>query len=131
MRKFKFSKLVRDNIVEQIIAVGNIPHWRELSDMDYLRELKDKLIEEAKEISNASGGELIKELADIQEIIDNLLVRLNISKEEFINIQQKKKEKDGSFFKRHFIDEVDVQDDSEWVSYYTRNPNKYSEIHEV
>jgi len=128
MRRFTFAKLVRDNIVEQIVAAGNIPHWRVLSNKEYLHELKKKIVEEAQEIPNTSTGDLVKELADIQELIDILLMKLDVTKEEFRRIQKNKKEKAGSFRKKHYIEYADINEDSEWTQYYLRNSKKYPEI---
>lgn len=128
MRKFKFSKLVRDKIVDGIIAAGNTPHWRTLTDEEYIHELKKKVIEEAAEIPGAHGEELIKELADIQEIIDALLTTLQLTKEAFVEIQKKKNEKAGSFKNKQYIDEVETREDSEWIKYHLDKPEKYPEI---
>ncbi len=130
MRKFKFSKLVRDKIVENIISVGNKPNWRKLSNKEYLQELKNKVLEEALEVPKCTNNqELIKELADIQEIIDNMLGTLKVSKLEFKEIQNKKNEKAGSFKKKLYIKDVETGDEeTEWVKYYLANPDKYPEI---
>lgn len=130
MRRFKFSKLVRDNIVDQIISTGSKPNWKVLSDSEYIQELKKKIVEESQEIPRANDqDEVVKELADIQEIIDNLLNALNISKEKFSEIQKAKNNKNGSFKKRHFIEDVETTDEvTKWVQYYVDNPDKYPEL---
>ncbi len=128
MRRFKFSKLVRDKIVDEIISVGNNPNWKVLSDIEYIRELKNKILEEALEVPKCDNEvELIKELADIQEVIDNLLDALKISKEQFKQTQDKKNEKVGSFKKKLYIEEVETGDEeTEWVKYYLLNSDKYT-----
>lgn len=130
MRKFKFSKLVRDKIVDGIISVGNKPDWRKLEKPEYIEELKKKMVEETMEVPGTKNPEeLVKELADVQEIIDNLLETLKVSKKRFAEIQKKKNEKAGSFKKRQFIEDVETNDDdSEWVKYYLANSDKYPEI---
>ena len=128
MRRFKFSKLVRDKIVQSIIDAGNIPHWRTLTKNDYVQELKKKMGEEAKEILSAQGDDLVKELADMEEIIENLLNVLKVSKEQLSEVQKMRNEKDGSFKNRQYVDEVEAKIDSEWVRYYLKNPEKYPEI---
>jgi hypothetical protein len=72
--------------------------------------------------------EVTKELADVQEVLDNLLEVLGVSKEEFSEIQKKKNEKAGSFKKKQYIDSVGVEENSEWLGYYLKNPDKYPEI---
>ena len=128
MRKFKFAKLVRDKIVENITAGGNKLKWKILSQKEYLDELKNKILEEAEEIPKTDKKELVIELADIQEIIDNLLRTLKVNKREFTEIQRQKNKKAGSFKKRHYIDYAEVKEDSKWIEYYLKNPNKYPEI---
>lgn len=130
MRKFKFAKLVRDKIVDQIVSNGNKPNWRVLSDEDYIKELKNKILEEASEISKSEDSEdLVKELADVQEIVDNLLDTLKVSKKQFKEIQNKKNKKAGSFKKRLYIEYVETTDDEgEWTKYNLAHPDKYPEI---
>ena len=128
MRRFKFAKLVRDNIVQGIIDEGNTPSWRTLSDEDYIYELKKKIVEEANEIPGINGDDLIKELADVQEIIDSLLNVLTVTKDDLVEAQKKKNEKAGSFKNRQYIKYVETKDDSEWVKYYLNSPDKYPEV---
>ena len=132
MRRFKFSKLVRDKIVEQIISNGNKPNWRVLTDEEYVIELKNKILEESLEIPKSKNNEdLIKELVDVQEIIDNLLVTLKVEKKEFEEIKRNKNEKAGSFKKKLYIEDVEMSDEvTKWVQYYLDNPDKYPEVKE-
>ena len=128
MRKFRFSKLVRDNIVGAIVANGNNPIWRTLQNDEYIYELKKKLAEEASELVSADSDETIKELADVQEIIDNLLKALKVSKKELAQAQKEKNNKNGSFRKRQYIDLVEVEDNASEIEYYLKFPNKYPEV---
>ena len=128
MRRFHFGKLVRDNIVEQITSNGDVPHWKELSQQDYIEELKKKIGEEAAEVEGATSDEILKEVADVQELIHALLEALHVSKEELEAIQEKKNEKAGAFQKKQYIAYVDVQDDSPWLGYYLKSPEKYPEV---
>lgn len=131
MREFKFEKLVRDKIVEDMIAGGDTPKWKKLTDSEFINELKRKIIEESVEVPTAQGEDLIKELADLQELMDNLLEAVSVTKEEFIKIQNKKNEKAGSFKKRQFISTVQVKEDSKWINYYLENSDRYPEIKKV
>ena len=66
MRRFKFEKLVRDKIVDQIISTGDKPNWKVLSDSEYIQKLKDKIVEESQEIPRTTDQEeIVKELAPI------------------------------------------------------------------
>lgn len=129
MRRFKFGKLVRDKIVEGIKESGNTPVYYELNEEDYLEELKKKVSEEAVEIPVATDRqELLKELADVLEVIDNLAEALGSSREDLETIRTEKNKKAGSFKKRLYVDYVEVEDNSEWISYYLSSPDKYPEI---
>lgn len=120
---------MRDKIVDGIIAAGNLPHYRELSEGEYIKELKKKLLEEAQELPTVEDKlELLKELADIQEVLDNLSYTLKVPKVEMQKLQTDKNEKNGSFKKRLFVDYVETKDDSEWIEYYLKSPDKYPEI---
>ncbi len=127
MRKFKLSKLVRDNIVELNNKLGNKANFRVLSDSEYPEELRKKIIEEAKEINLSNIKETLKELADIQEAIDNLLRTLKTSKKELKTIQKQRNEKQGSFKKRHFIETMETVDEY-WTNYYASKPKLFPEI---
>jgi len=128
MRKFRFSKLVRDNIVEKIISGGGNPIWRKLSLEEYVVELKKKLIEETKELDEAKGDEVLKELADVQEIIDNLVEAIGSTKKDLSEQQVKKNNQNGSFKNRQYIDLVEVADDAVEIDYYLKNSDRYPEI---
>lgn len=128
MRTFRFGKLVRDKIVEGIIAGGGVPKWKTLSGKAYTHELKKKISEEASEIVDASDGELLDELADIQEIIDNLLSAIGKSKKELSKAQEVKNQKRGSFKNRRYIDVVKVKDNAEVIKFYLEHPDKYPEV---
>ncbi|KKR29861.1 MAG: hypothetical protein UT61_C0020G0009 [Candidatus Woesebacteria bacterium GW2011_GWA1_39_8] len=128
MKKFKFEKLVRDKIVEGIKKSGGKPKFRTLSKHKYIKELKRKLIEEAQELPLKDKRELVKEIADVQEVLDNLIDVLGISKKELKNLQREKNKKAGSFKKRHYISHVELKKDDEWVTYYKSNADRYPEI---
>jgi len=128
MPKFKFSKLVRDNIVDQQIASGAKPNFRQLSKAEHIHELINKITEEAREIENAEAGEVVAEIADVQQVIDDLKVALSITNEDVVKAQEAKSSKNGTFKKGLFVDYVEVTEDNPWVEYYRENADRYSEI---
>jgi predicted house-cleaning noncanonical NTP pyrophosphatase (MazG superfamily) len=130
IKKYKFAKLVRDNIVKDIQKIGNRPIYKVLNDDEYISELLKKLLEEANEITSSPKDELLGELSDIQEIIDNLIVALNISKHDLQAAQDKKNSKAGSFKEKLYIDYVETDSESEWGKFYSKNSHKYPEIKE-
>lgn len=90
MFTFSFQKLVRDKIVDHIIANGGKPIYKTLLQQDYIRELCTKLKEEVAEINETN---FLDELADVQEIIDTLLIETNQTKNDLMKTQQQKREK--------------------------------------
>lgn len=128
IKKYKFAKLVRDNIVGDIQRVGNNPVFKVLDNDEYVSELQKKLSEEANEIVSAPKDELLGELADIQEIIDNLIDALDISKQNLKAAQDKKNAKAGSFKEKHYVDYVETDSESEWAKFYNKNSHKYPEM---
>jgi len=130
MHKFKVEKLVRDKIAEEMIASENAGH-RVLNDKDYINELKKKILEEAKELLPVKDRDkIVKELADIQEVIDSLIKALKSSKQELKDKQKRENKKSGAFKKRLYIETVELADDHPWLDYYLKNPDKYPKIKE-
>ncbi len=130
MRYFKFTKLVRDKIVEHMKSNNQESFGvRVLDNEEYIKELSKKVIEEAQELDNVTNLEELKEeLADVQEVMDYLRKALGMSDEDIKKYQEKKIEKNGGFDSKFFVDHVGVEDDNQWLDYYLKNPNKYPEI---
>ncbi len=82
-----------------------------------LDRLKDKLLEEAKEVFEAYGNEdkthLKEEIADVIEVIDAILYHNNISLPEVLALRDAKKEKKGGFESGLFLESIDYFDGSE------------------
>jgi len=121
-RTFQLNKLVRDKIVELSLADGQSVNFKILNDADYVIALKQKIIEEAQELTKTDTAQ-IEELADILEAIDCLIAALGCSKSDILDVQLKKANKKGSFMKRHYIETVSAE--GEWADYYASSPDKY------
>jgi predicted house-cleaning noncanonical NTP pyrophosphatase (MazG superfamily) len=107
MRKKKvYNKLIRDRIAEIIGKEGLKAKTRVLNKREYEKELKKKLVEEARELVKAKENELLNEIADVQEIIDTLLKLKSFSKTKLAKFQTKKRQKRGGFKKRLFLESV-------------------------
>jgi predicted house-cleaning noncanonical NTP pyrophosphatase (MazG superfamily) len=128
MRTFRFDKLVRDKIVAQQQQGGGKPDYRVLEGREYLEALKTKILEEASELDVADADELVKELADLQEIIDCIVEAIGASKDDVAKAQAKKNAKAGSFKEKLYIENVTVPDDNEWIDYYLKNSDRYPEV---
>lgn len=125
---FKFSKLVRDKVVDQQIASGAKPNYRKLEPEDHKRELINKLIEEAREVEQSSPEEVINEIADVQQIIDDLRVLYNFTADDVAAAQKRKNEKNGAFAKGLYIESLEIDEADQWTSYYRKHPDRYPEI---
>ncbi len=128
IKKFKFYKLVRDNIVPNMLAIGQKPVYRVLESDEYRAELLKKLSEEASELISAPEQDLLGEIADLQEIVDALVTLAGISKTDLDRVQSKKNTKNGSFGKRYYVDYVEADTESDWGKYFLEHPEKYPQL---
>ena len=70
MRKYPFNKLIRSKLPGRMVEEGVVVNSQKLEIEEYVAQLKQKIIEEANEVSEAkSREELITELADVLEVI--------------------------------------------------------------
>jgi len=103
-----YNKLVRDKIPEIIIAKGLSPKTRKLRVKEYKESLQKKLLEEVKEAGEAQNREeLIKELADVQEVLTAIYSAFRIECSDVTNTARKKRKKRGAFKNKIFLESVD------------------------
>lgn len=74
-----YNKLVRAKIPEIIEKSGKEFSYKIVSDEEYEKALKEKLIEEAIEVSKANRSNIVEELADVLEIVEAFKVLYSIS----------------------------------------------------
>lgn len=105
-----FNKLVRDNIIKKITNNGEIASYRVLDDMEYKRELLNKLKEECNEVIDAfaygQSGDMIIELADVLEVINYLAKSINVNMQEVYDVAMIKKDKNGGFDKKYYLEKT-------------------------
>ena len=102
-KKYYHRKLVRDKIPEIIESFGDSYKTKILGVYEYRKELRLKLVEEAKEVVNIKKSELVKELSDALQVIRSIADFENISMKE-IELRRKKREKNrGGFKKKIFL----------------------------
>jgi predicted house-cleaning noncanonical NTP pyrophosphatase (MazG superfamily) len=99
-----YNKLVRDNIPNIIAADGKSCKTRVLSETAYKSALNSKLNEELKEYQE---GHDLHELADVQEIINAIVVANGLTLEQFDAMRKEKRKSNGGFEKRIFLESVD------------------------
>lgn len=98
----EYPKLVRDRIPEIIReADGREVPTRILDDAEFEEALRKKAIEEATELAEVdSDTHLLEEVADVEEIIDELLRLRGLTREQVRTIQEEKRQKRGGFGQR-------------------------------
>jgi len=94
-----YNKLVRDRIPEIIAADGRQCSTEIMSDDEYCQTLLAKLVEEAQEVAAADRDELVKEIADLYEVIDALLIAFDLDRETVLSMQQNRHDERGGFEK--------------------------------
>lgn len=106
--KKTYNKLVRDKIPEIIEGQGKKVNYHILEEEEFIEALKDKLIEEAKELKEAkTTDDIAEELVDILEVYHSLMDASHISGGDLFEIGLNKVEKKGSFYKRVFLESVE------------------------
>lgn len=108
--RFKVDKLIRDNLPQIMRASGIQVFERVMEKDEYLKRLKDKLLEEAKEvIASGSEKETREELADLLEV---MLALAKVYGMEFTDIQQAAEQKradKGGFGNRIYNAFVEIE----------------------
>jgi predicted house-cleaning noncanonical NTP pyrophosphatase (MazG superfamily) len=131
MPSFYFKKLVRDQVLQRCLDDPKVKtHYTVLDETTFKKSLIAKIHEEADEIPvvDKKDDEVLSEIADVQAVIDALTQAYGYTKEDVAGAQSKKEAKAGAFEKRAYIEKVDLDDDSEWVAYFRKSPDKYEEI---
>ncbi|MGC9505174.1 nucleoside triphosphate pyrophosphohydrolase [Baaleninema sp.] len=95
------QKLVRDRIPDIVRQSGKRCGVERLNLPDYRQALRDKLREEAAEVADAADeAELIKELADLSEVMDALMETYGIDRSAVNAKQQQRRDERGGFRQR-------------------------------
>ena len=102
-KKYYHQKLIRDKIPERIEETGDECETRVLGKTLFEKELKKKLIEEAKDLSKASKKELLKELADVLELTKSISTYYKIPFSKIEKTQKERRRKRGGFKKKLFL----------------------------
>lgn len=101
------NKLVRDRIPEICLANGDIPVTHILTEEEYLQCLKDKMMEEYKEILSAKNkDEALEECADLMELLFAYTTALGFQEEELLDARMRKRDKRGGFEKRIYLEKT-------------------------
>lgn len=131
MPRFYLEKLVRDKIVPNCETDDSVVHvsFRVLDGTELRREQVRKVIEEAEEVplDDSNRQELLGEIADLQAIVNALRESAGFSGAEIDEAVSRKEGSKGGFDNRHYVDYVDLADDSPWIDVFRDQPHKYRE----
>jgi predicted house-cleaning noncanonical NTP pyrophosphatase (MazG superfamily) len=130
-RSFLENKLYRDKIITWLESMGSIIELKTLNNQEYDIALREKILEEVKEIVLAKDKqELISEIADVLEVIDSLIVLHGISKDDVTHIKKEKNQSRGGFFDKKFVTVAHHIPNSTPCNYYIAEPEKHPEVTE-
>lgn len=105
-----YNKLVRDKILEIIESNGLTYNSRILDPDEILREVKEKMVEEAIELRESeSNKDVIEELADILELVHTSINIIGSTYAELEEVRLQKRLKRGGFDKAIYL--IDVEDE--------------------
>lgn len=127
---FKFDKLIRDNITDNLASNGVIVHRRVVDHTEFVQLLKKKLVEEAQECIDAGNNEdLAQEMGDVLEVVYALAQAHNIDLQRVESLRVAKKERNGGFSQKIYCQYVDVEETNPKAQYYLHLPKQYPIIH--
>ena len=108
MKRKTYHKLIRDKIPQIIIKNKAIPKILKLNDKQFRIALKEKLVEEAREVLEAkTKEEVLNELSDVLQLIESIAENNNLSLVEIKKQKEKKKQERGSYKKKLLLEYVD------------------------
>lgn len=103
---YKYNKLVRDKIPQNIEALGKRCDYYVLNEEEYKKELDKKLLEEANEFIADHSTE---EMADLIEVVEAIKKSHNLKNEEIEKVRLEKKAKKGGFEEKLYLVEVEEE----------------------
>lgn len=130
MKKITFicNKLARDKTIETMPREGIQTHHHFLTKSAFLKELNNKLMEEALEVTQAtSRSEVIAELADVLEVIDALKQAYNLSDSEILTTKERVRQARGGFRKGVYLQSITMDDTNPRAKHFRASPDRYRE----
>ncbi len=128
MPTFKLNKLIRDNLKDIYIDTNQKAKYRKLKSKEHKQELIRKIIEEASEINaDSSAIEITDEIADIRQVLDDLMSLCGITEEQVQMVQRNIFDKKGGFAQGTFVETLKLKDDDKWAEYYRKKPDVFPE----
>ena len=101
--RIEYNKLVRDRIPDIIRQDGRQCGVEVLGEGEFIQALRQKLVEEAQEASECELDELVKELADLHEVIDSFMRAHKIDRDVVLAKQEERRVERGGFAQRLYL----------------------------
>ena len=128
MPTFHLNKLVRDKLREIYAGLNQKAKYKKLTSREHKGQLIRKITEEANEIDiDSSISEITDEIADLYQVLEDMMLLYGISEEQVKNSQRVSFDKKGGFIGGTYIETLELPDDDEWVSYYRKKPDIFPE----
>ena|SRR3989344_4490820 len=108
MNRKIYNKLIRDKIPEIIKKSNAIPKISKLSSEQFKIALREKLVEEAKELLEArTDEEILNELSDVMQLIESIVESNNLTFAKIEKQKRKKRQERGGFGMKLFLKYID------------------------
>jgi len=123
------DKLIRDKLPQIMRTSGIQVFERAMEKDEYLKRLKDKLLEEAKEvIASGSEKEMREELADLLEVMLSLAKAYGMELADIQQAAEQKRADKGGFDNRIYNAFVEIEAGNPSLGYYRARPDQYPEV---
>ena len=96
-----------------------------LNKEQFIKQLKKKLVEEAKEVQESNNREeVIKELADVSEVIKAIIKEMSLEPQMIEEERQIKANENGTFCPKCYVNFIEVASDNKEVISYLESKNR-------
>jgi len=130
IKHFKTEKLIRDKIPAFLKSRGIQVHAKAIEGLEFISKLKEKLVEEAREVLETSDThDLCEELADVLEVMYALSSASGLTMQQIEKRRLEKKELKGGFENKIYNSSVLIDENNPDIHYYLNKPKQYPEIH--
>lgn len=108
-----------------MISEGVVINGAKLSEEEYIVQLKNKIVEEAKEVQQATDlAHLKMELADVLEVIHAIAEASSFDLQDIEEERIKKRNINGYFQANNYVNYIEVAKDNHVVIEYLENKNR-------
>lgn len=122
IKSIQLEKLIRDQLPKIMELQGTTLHTRILVDDELVQRLKEKLLEEAKEVHLSENlDELTEELADVLEVIHALSKASGVSMQAVENKRIEKRHAKGGFDAGIFVERVEMEESNPAIKFFYKN----------